>query len=82
MNFGLEEHGKLLRKFNPTSNEPEIYERELKALSLMGTFQSDKRDDLLQQYEYLFSLILDNKIQMTDELKARACEYAIMTGNL
>ena len=81
MSFGLENHS-AQRKFSPTSNEPELYESELKALSLMGTLQKDNRDELLKQYEYLFSLLLENQIQMTDELKARACEYAIMTGNL
>ena len=42
----------------------------------------NEREDTLKQIEYVLQSLLENKVMMTNGLKARACEYAIMKGNL
>ena len=55
---------------------------ELKALSLLGVLKPEQRDETLEQIAYVLQCMHENKITLTDELKARVCEYSIMRGNL
>lgn len=55
-----------------------MYEVELLLISKMASLKMSDREASNKLFEYVFSCINENKIQLTDNIKARMFEYEVL----
>jgi len=59
-----------------------MYENELMLISKMSELNISDRQSANKLYEYVYSCINENNIQITDNIKARIFEYEVVNKSI
>jgi len=64
--------------FDPSLKDIKMYETELLLISKMASLKISDKQTSNKLFEYVFSCIAENKIQITDNIKSRMFEYEVL----
>jgi len=59
-----------------------MFERELLIASKIGLLDNTVREDILKQFDFLFEQLQKSNIPITQNIRARLFEYAVLSDNL